>query len=49
MSKKDNLDNDKDGQMLLEKEPKTKKPSLYRVIMLNDDSVSYTHLPSPRD
>ena len=37
MSKKDNLDNDKDGQMLLEKEPKTKKPSLYRVIMLNDD------------
>lgn len=37
MSKKDEFDNDKDGQMLLEKEPKTKKPSLYRVIMLNDD------------
>jgi len=37
MSKKDEFDNNKDGQVVLEKEPKTKKPSLYRVIMLNDD------------
>ena len=35
MSKKDG--GNKDGQIVLEKEPKTKKPSLYRVIMLNDD------------
>ena len=37
MSNKDEFDNNKDGQVVLEKEPKTKKPSLYRVIMLNDD------------
>ena len=37
MSKKDVFDNKQDGQVVLEKEPKTKKPSLYRVIMLNDD------------
>ncbi len=38
MSKKDKFDHDQgEGNVLLDREPKTKKPSLYRVIMLNDD------------
>ena len=33
-----NTDNDKgQSQVILEKRPRTKKPSMYKVIMLNDD------------
>lgn len=37
MSSKQNQTGSPDGGLVLEKEPKTKKPTLYRVLMLNDD------------
>jgi len=37
MSSKQNQNGSPDGGLVLEKEPKTKKPTLYRVLMLNDD------------
>ena len=37
MSKNNQRDEDADGGVLLQKKEKTKKPSLYRVLMLNDD------------
>ena len=37
MSKNNQRDDDADGGVLLQKKEKTKKPSLYRVLMLNDD------------
>ena len=37
MSSKQDQTGNPDGGLVLEKEPKTKKPTLYRVLMLNDD------------
>ena len=37
MSSKQDQTGNPDGGLVLEKEPKTKKPALYRVLMLNDD------------
>ena len=37
MSKNNQRDDDADSGVLLQKKEKTKKPSLYRVLMLNDD------------
>ena len=44
-----NNNNNEDFQrgLLLDTKPKTKKPSMYNVLLLNDDSVSYTHLTLP--
>ena len=35
MTKKDNMDND--ALVLTKSQPKTKKPSMYKVLLLNDD------------
>ena len=37
MNKKDDINEEFEGNILLKKREKTKKPSFYRVIMLNDD------------
>ena len=37
LSDKDNKNNDLDRGVLLESKPKTKKPSMYNVLLLNDD------------
>ena len=37
MNKKDDINEEFEGNILLKKKEKTKKPSFYRVIMLNDD------------
>ena len=37
MSDNNKFDNDFDSGVVTEKKPKTKKPSLYKVLMLNDD------------
>ena len=37
LSDKDNINNDLDRSVLLESKPKTKKPSMYNVLLLNDD------------
>ena len=47
-----NNNNNKDDfqrGLLLDTKPKTKKPSMYNVLLLNDDytPVSYTHLTLP--
>ena len=40
-----NTDNDKgQSQVILETRPRTKKPSMYKVIMLNDDYLSLIHI-----
>ena len=36
-SNQNNIDNDLEKGLLLESKPKTKKPSMYNVILLNDD------------
>ena len=36
-SNQNNINNDLDKGLLLESKPKTKKPSMYNVILLNDD------------
>lgn len=36
-SKKDNFDEDRDSGVALKERTKTKRPQLYKVIMLNDD------------
>ena len=37
MSGREQDNNSTDGGLVLEKDPRTKKPSLYKVLMLNDD------------